>query len=246
MKLFFVFIILFSSLTLAAQEKPVALKYAQQLLHTAQAAEPDAEMQTALAGYDAAALQKELNTDELRKAFWINIYNAAVIIGQLNNPQWFKDSSLFFKKKLVTIAGTTLSALQIQNGILRFAAPGNKKHGKFEKKFGIQKFDNRIHFALNNGTANAPAIQVYDDADIDAALNEATTNYIKAAVKMNEGGYEVNVPEWMRTFLPDFGETDGLITLFRKKEVVFMNLMPRIVWKPQTWQPITTAAKNTP
>jgi hypothetical protein len=227
--------------TLWAQENPVALKYAQQLLYTAQTGESATEMETALASYDAAALQKELNTDALRKAFWINIYNASVQNALAKNPDWFSKPKSFLKRKFIIVAGNTISPNDIQNALLRNDAAGKPVKGKFAKKFAVENFDNRIYFALNNGSADAPPIYFYEAHSIEEQLKEATRNYIKSHVKMTERGFEVNVPEWFNWYLANFGGTDGLIALFRKQEVVYMNLTPRIVWLPYNWNP---ALKN--
>lgn len=237
MKVLLTLIISFASLAIMAQEKPVSLKYAQQFLGMVQTGQSTVEMETELARYDAAALQKELNTDELRKAFWINIYNAAVQNALSKNVAAYSNPKKFLKRKFITVAGNSISPNDIQNTVLRNGAAGKMVAGNFAKQFAVEKFDNRIHFALNNGAASAGAIYNYDPVLINIQLDAATKNYIKANVQMDEEGEEVFVPKWFDWYKADFGGKEGLLHLFRQYEVVFMNVTPRFEWKQYDWSP---------
>ena len=54
-------------------------------------------------------LLKELDTEESKKAFWINIYNAQIQLILSSNPEKFEDRSTFFKDKQFYIACQQLS-----------------------------------------------------------------------------------------------------------------------------------------
>ena len=105
-------------------------------------------------------LTDELNTDDAKKCFWINIYNAYYQLLALKHNQTRGD---IFKLKDIKIARNQFSLDDIEHGILR------KYRWKFSlgylpnifvsvliKKLAVNVVDYRIHFALNCGAVSCP------------------------------------------------------------------------------------------
>lgn len=94
-------------------------KWAADWLYAARTGAPADSLQQLLAKADRAALKAALGSDDARKTFWINVYNAATQTTLKAAPDRYKSRSRFFKAKLVTIAGERLSLDNIEHGILR-------------------------------------------------------------------------------------------------------------------------------
>ncbi len=96
-------------------------------------------------------LQKSLITDDLKKTFWINIYNAFYLI--ISNE--INQNNKLFNLKRIKIAGSVLSLNNIEYGILRkckfkigFGYITNPFYSDFIKNVAVNKVDYRICFAL--------------------------------------------------------------------------------------------------
>nr|WP_315181583.1 DUF547 domain-containing protein [uncultured Flavobacterium sp.] len=99
-----------------------------------------------------STLYKKLNTDELKKMFWVNLFNAYVIIIS-NEP---KQKISMFKRKRIKIAQYLLSLDDIQYGILRmhkykigFCYINNPFYSSFIKMLAVTKLDYTIEPQLN-------------------------------------------------------------------------------------------------
>ena len=64
-------------------------------------------------------LASQLNSDDKRLAFWLNIYNGFTQVILKKNPEQYKTRSSFFSSKQIFIAGEQLSLDDIEHGILR-------------------------------------------------------------------------------------------------------------------------------
>jgi Protein of unknown function, DUF547 len=91
-----------------------------------------------------SSLEIKLNTDELKKAFWVNIYKAYILI-MANEPQ---QKSSMLKRKRIKIAHNLLSLDDIEHGILRihkykigFCYVNNPFYPSFIKRLSIEKID---------------------------------------------------------------------------------------------------------
>ena len=74
---------------------------------------------TALEKADEKELIKQLDNDEKKKTFFINVYNAFTNNALTKNPEQYKDRNKFFKSEQFTIAGYKLSLDIIEHGFLR-------------------------------------------------------------------------------------------------------------------------------
>jgi hypothetical protein len=99
-----------------------------------------------------------LNTDDLKKAFWINIYNAYVLI-IASEP--LQDISVF-KQKRIKISRYHLSLNDIEYGILRnyrysigSIYINSPFYSKFIKAIAIEQLDYNLQFLLNRSALSS-------------------------------------------------------------------------------------------
>jgi len=123
-----------------------------------------------------------------RLAFWVNIYNTAVIHGviELGLKHSVKEVSKFFDRIVYEIGGYRFSLNDMEHGILR----GNRRPpyrllrpwGKNDSRlaFAILPMDARIHFALVCGARSCPPIGFYEAEQIDFQLQLAAESFINS------------------------------------------------------------------
>ena len=118
----------------------------------------------------------------------------------------------FFARIAYAVGGYRFSADDIEHGILRAnaghpAIPGKQFTNRDSRSaFALDRFDPRIHFALNCASRSCPPINVYLAENIDQQLDLATRNFI------NGGEFSVDVKNMtvtlstiFRWYAPDFG-----------------------------------------
>jgi len=140
-------------------------------------------------------------TENARKAYWINAYNALVMWGIVENPgiSSVKDVAIangFFWRLKFVVGGEQMTLNQIEHDILR------------------EKFrDSRIHFAINCGSASCPVLgqRMYDADDLDARLDSAATHFISdtANVRIDERKRTIYLSMIFNWYAADF-EKSGL------------------------------------
>ncbi len=197
------------------------LQTAEQLLLAMKMGEAYHELSEKLASAPLNQLKKELDNDQAKKAFWINVYNAYFLIlrKELNiaKPQ-------IFKNKLVTIASESLSLDDIEHGILR------KYRWKFSlgylpnifsssliKSLAVNKIDYRIHFALNCGAESCPPIAFYHHDKIDKQLDMGTMSFLESETKKNEAKKTIYISQLFKWFKADFGGNKGIRKILQEK-----------------------------
>jgi len=172
---------------------------------------------------DPNTLQNELYNDEIKKTFWINIYNAYTQILLSNNPEKYKKRNAFFSSKEIIIAGSKMSLDDIEHGILRRSK--NKWSlgylqkifpSSFEKKYRVDTLDNRIHFTLNCGAKSCPPIAFYKTETINTQLDIATKTFLTNEVNWNSDSATIYLPTFMNWFSADFGGKKGMRKLLIK------------------------------
>lgn len=122
-----------------------------------------------------------------RKAFLLNIYNALVIHGLVENKLAGLDSMSrlkFYASVSYQIGPHIYSLNDIENGLLRCNQPSAAPFSSIPFSaqdprfpFSLRELDPRIHFALNCGAASCPPILAYtgDSHELDNQLNMATS-----------------------------------------------------------------------
>ena len=212
------------------------------LLHTAQKAGDPAETQKELAAYTVDELQAQLPDDAHKLAFWINVYNATVVLALQKAPDLYKDRGAFFSKDQVNVAGHELSLDDIEHGMLRHSRIklshgylGNPFPGKFERTFRVKDIDFRIHFALNCGAKSCPPVAFYDTEHIDKELQNSMDIYLRKYVKYDEKAGTVGVPAFMGWFRGDFGGKKGILKLMHAQGLVPKDKKPDVEFNTYDW-----------
>jgi hypothetical protein len=173
-------------------------------------------------------LDAQLTDDAKRKAFWINVYNAYIMIRLDEQPELYDDRSSFFKDPHIPIAGRVMSFGDIEHGIIRKSQSpillgliANPFPRKYERKLRVKDRDWRIHFALNCGAKSCPPVNIYKPEFIDNQLNIMTANYLKNETRYEaeeDAVYTTSLFSWFRG---DFGLKCGV-----KKILVNQGLIP--------------------
>lgn len=149
-----------------------------------------------------------LSTDEDKKAFWINIYNAYFLILAKNGTSRKK----LFALRTIIIAGSLWTLDEIEHGILRrnkirisFGYVTNPFCKKKIKKHMLRNHDSRIHFALNCGVKGCPPIAVYNPTDIQNQLHLATEAFIETDTLVDDAKKTLFVSRLFFWYNGDFG-----------------------------------------
>ncbi len=193
----------------------------EQLLLSVKQQQPSEALQAELKNISMAELREQLNTDDFKKAFWINTYNAYFLILRKYREVSKQD---IYTKKCIEIAGEQWSLDDIEHGILR---KGRYKYSlgfftnpflsKNIKKLTVSKLDYRIHFALNCGAKSCPPIAFYSGDEIDRQLEIATLSFLENETQVNESAKVIHISRLFLWYLGDFGSKRGIRKILKDK-----------------------------
>lgn len=165
----------------------------------------------------------QIDTDEERLAFWINIYNGYIQYILRKNPELYEDRGAFFDKNQIDIGGRLFSFAEIEHGIIRKSAfelflgyLHNPFPPDFEEKLRVEDPDWRIHFALNCGAKSCPPVAVYHPEKINEQLDYMTRQYLREVTDYDPAknrAYTTTLFSWFRG---DFGGSDGIRRILRQ------------------------------
>ena len=156
----------------------------------------------------------ELNSDEERLAFWINLYNALVIdaVIAFGVKESVNEVPGFFWKAAYRINGHRFSSVDIEYGVLRsnIGHPGipGPHFGENEprRKYSLKTLDPRIHFALVCASRSCPPISFYTADHLDQQLDLAASSFLNAGgVEIDRQRGEVRLSKIFQWYAPDFG-----------------------------------------
>ena len=191
---------------------------------------------------DEDVLSQQLKTDNDKKAFFINIYNAYTQYILKRNPDKYKNRNDFFKSEQIHFAGHNISLDKIEHGFLRRSRVkwslgyfGKLFPGKLDRKFRVKKIDYRIHFTLNCGAASCPAIAFYEPENLDQQLDLATKVYLKTEAEYKAEDNELYLPILMSWFRGDFGGKKKVLKLCKELKIIPEDAKPSISYKPYNW-----------
>ncbi len=244
MKLFFASLFLLMTVVQPASAQPGRNnnQLAADWLYKVRVGLPADTERQALAIVKQEDLKAELRNDDARKAFWINVYNAAVQSALKANPEKYKSRNAFFGAPLVTIAGKALSLDKIEHGILRrskiklsYGYLNKLFPGRFEKAFRVDKLDPRLHFALNCGARSCPPIAYYTVAGINGELQSAMLGHLRAETDYDSVKNTAAVTAFMGWFRADFKGKKGIRKLLQEAGAVPPAAQPKIVFKKYDW-----------
>lgn len=202
---------------------------------------PEADrLEERLAQLDERDLRHGLADEAARTAFWLDIYNAAVVragaIDLLNRRVRWQH----FARRSLLIAGQPLSLDGIEHGLLRrsrwklgLGYLGNPLPSDFERAHRVDRVDPRIHFALNCGAFSCPPIAAYEPDRLEEQLDLATRSYLQAETRRD--GDVLRVPSLLLWYIGDFDGPPGLRRLLREAGVEGWSLPMRFTrwdWRP--------------
>ncbi|PKP28804.1 MAG: DUF547 domain-containing protein [Bacteroidetes bacterium HGW-Bacteroidetes-18] len=189
------------------------------LLHVKMKADTNLE-EMVLKNVSIIQLQNELKTDDAKKCFWINVYNAyfQLLIGKYKGQR----KGLFSKKEII-IAQTRFSLDDIEHGILR-KYTWKWSFGYFPDPFtsllfrnlAVEKVDCRIHFALNCGAKSCPPIAFYTFKEINKQLDDAMFSFLISETTINNQTKIINTSKLLYWYKGDFGGAKGIKKMISK------------------------------
>ena len=194
------------------------------------------------ANADENVLRKQLDNDDAKKAFFINLYNGFTNNTLKKNPEQYKDRGAFFKSQQFVIAGNKVSLDIIEHGFLRRSSIKwslGRFHklfpSKLDRKFRVKKVDYRIHFSLNCGAKSCPMIAAYDKENINAQLDQSTAAYLNSNSKYDAAKNVVYVPSLMSWFRGDFGNKRGIWKITENFKIIPKDSKPNIEYNSYDW-----------
>ena len=214
----------------------------QDFIYKAKTGEAITDLIATLKDTDYQILLSSLNTDNAKKAFWINLYNGQTQTALKSNPDKYKNRNAFFKARRIDVAGNKLSLDDIEHGILRHSKNKwslgyfNKLFpSNIEKKLRVDNLDYRIHFALNCGAKSCPPIVFYNPEMLDTQLELATKAYLSSEVEYDKTNNIVNLPALMGWFRADFGGKKTMIKILKQHNIIPAIANPKIKFKKYDW-----------
>ncbi|MEM9821623.1 MAG: DUF547 domain-containing protein [Bacteroidota bacterium] len=157
-----------------------------------------------------AALEKidlnALNSDELKKSFWINCYNGLTNywIIHFNIQHHMREVVDIFKKPRISVDAWSFSLDDIEHGILRQNARPQFTQEDERRQFMVNQLDYRIHFALNCGAQSCPPLAYYDDQQIEQQLQMAESSFVENAFLVNEQKQQIHCSSLFEWYREDF------------------------------------------
>ena len=171
------------------------------------------ELSDYLARLSPLILEESLETDNAKKTFWINIYNAEF----LKLRKYLKlEKSNIYKVAVIVIAGQHMTLDEIEHGILRrfkikliLGYVTNIFAPRWIKAWALKKDDFRIHFALNCGAVSCPPIAFYSETNINEQLDMATTSFIENGTNIDYTTKTLIISKLFLWYKGDFGGEKG-------------------------------------
>jgi hypothetical protein len=216
-----------------------ALLYPKNIVHFSQDfylaikyEEPIAGFLDTLSRLNVDQLSTDLTIDNIKLAFWINIYNSLVQSKLLNDEKSFANQEQFFKNKDLVIGGCKISLDEIEHGIIR----GVDSNSDLVNKFKLNKLDYRIHFTMNCGASSCPAIAYYKPETLEEDLNAAEQVFVSANSSYDSLSNVLLTSELFNWFQTDFNGEKGVLELMRTHGVIQENTTPILKYESYNWE----------
>jgi hypothetical protein len=197
-----------------------------------------------LKNFNPDILSAALNNDHLRKAFWINIYNAAAQLALQNDSSLILEKAAFPEKSIIYVARKQLSLDFILHRVLRRS---KNKFGlgyvnrvfisDYERLFRTEFVDYRVHFGLNNGSASGGAIDIFRPETIEDQLNRSTVFYLHKECVYNDTTKTISLPRMLEWYKADFGGEKGMLQFLEKLLIIPVGSKPKIRYREYDWRP---------
>ena len=184
-------------------------------------------------------LKTELKTDNAKKTFWINIYNAFY---QIQASKATANRKTIFSSKVIHIGHNHFSLDDIEHGILRknrwkwsFGYLRNPFASHLLKDLEVQKIDFRIHFALNCGAKSCPPIAFYTFDKIEQQLDNAMYSFLEQETTVDHPTKIFTTSKLLLWYRADFGGTKGIKQILTK--VLELDTTPyKIKYATYSWE----------
>jgi hypothetical protein len=72
-------------------------------------------------------------------------------------------------------------------------------------------YDERMHFAMHCAARSSPPFRVFEGGNLDLQLEEATADYLRRNVRVENEGARVVLPCQFRWYADDFGGEQGCL-----------------------------------
>ncbi len=198
-----------------------ANQLSEQLLLLVKKEEATLETEKALGNLSLQQLLQELRSENHKKAFWINLYNAFFLILRkergIEKPRIYRD-------KLIRGAGHDFSLDDIEHGILRkyrwkwsLGYLPNLLASGLIKQLAVEKMDHRIHFALNCGARSCPPIAFYTAEGVEQQLEWATISFLEQETEVDQEKKEIYITRLFQWYQGDFGGPSGIRKILQEK-----------------------------
>lgn len=195
-------------------------KLSEDLLLLVKMDKPSEELVNQLSITNLSTFTTQLNDDNSKKAFWINIYNAFYLILRTKRDT---DKSKIYKSREIIIASEALSLDDIEHGILRkYRSKLSRGYlpklfvSKLIKSLAVTSIDYRIHFALNCGAKSCPPISFYKSESIDQQLELATHSFVEGETKINSELKLITTTSLFSWYKADFGSSHDIKKIISK------------------------------
>ena len=217
-------------------------RISQDLLYAIRTGQEYGAYMAALAETPLAELLPPASSQDFKKAFWLNLYNAFVLVMLKENPESYRNRNRFFSRKTIRLRPFTVSLDDVEHGVLRRGAwkwglgyVKNPFPGAFARTFMLDRLDFRIHFALNCGAASCPPLAYYEPDKLDAQLGLAMRGYLEAECRYDAAANTVAVPKLFGWYRGDFGGRRGIGQLLEGQNNIPQNAQTSLRFKPYDW-----------
>lgn len=159
----------------------------------------------------------ELASDDAKRSFWLNVFNASVIHGivELGLTHSVQDVPLFYDRVQHRIGGLQFTPMDIEHGILRGNAPlPGRRRNRFSQRdnrrlLAVSQPDPRIHFALYGGNRGSPYFDIYTAERNDPLLDQAARAFINATSNAEIARNTLALSQKLEWYRGDFPEGQG-------------------------------------
>ena len=194
-----------------------------QLIKALQMGEDTAPYTQLLEAATLVELTQELDSDEKKLAFWLNVYNGYIQLRLNANPSDYEDRREFFKKEQISIAGEKMSFADIEHGIIRrsqfeyfLGYVRNPFVSSYKKKLRPKRTEYRVHFALNCGAKSCPPVRAYTATNLNSELEDSTLKFLNTFTTYDAENNGVLTTPLFSWFRGDFGGKSGTKKILKK------------------------------
>ena len=160
----------------------------------------------------------QLEDDDTKIAFWINVYNVLAIHGVLATgiEESVMEIPSFFGVVAYRVGDYVVTLDEIENGILRRNAPHPASKSRLfdddDSRLGLcpSHVDARIHAALVCASTSCPPVAFYEASKLEGQLDMAADNYVATDVEVDDEAKVIRLPITFRYYESDFGREAGV------------------------------------